>query len=93
MWCIIWILFPAPRERERERERGSSGWSFRARSSSHFGQHITNDSPSLVLGHIRELGPGEGVVEIVLHLVVLWQTEQVAVLHVQQVLRLHRVCV
>ena len=58
------------------------------RSSLHLGEDIANDLASIVLGHVRELRPGEGVVEVVLHLVVLRQTQQVAVLHVQQVFRL-----
>lgn len=34
------------------------------------------------------LWPGQPVVEIVFHLVVFWQTQQVAVLHVHKILRL-----
>lgn len=34
------------------------------------------------------LRPGQPVVEIVFHLVVFWQTQQVAVLHVHKILRL-----
>ena len=57
---------------------------------SHFGQHVAHHSAAVVLGNVGELGPGEGVVEVVLHLIVLWKTQQIAVLHVQQVLRLGR---
>lgn len=54
----------------------------------HLGKDVANDAPLVVLGNIGELGPGKGMVEIVLHLIVLRKTEEVAVLHVQQVLRL-----
>ena len=52
---------------------------------SHLGKYVSHDLSRLVLGAVRELGPGQRVVEVVLHLVVLRQAEEVAVLHVQQV--------
>lgn len=55
----------------------------------HFGQDVPHSLPVLIFSDVRELGPGEAVVEVVFHLVVLWQAEEVAVLHVQQVLRPH----
>ena len=54
----------------------------------HLGQHVADDPAPLVLCNVGELGPREGVVEVVLHLVVLRQAQQVAVLHVEQVFRL-----
>lgn len=56
----------------------------------HLGEDVAHNSSSLVLSDVRQLGPREGVVEVVFHLVILRQTQQVAVLHVQQVLRLHK---
>ena len=56
----------------------------------HLGEDVAHNSSSLVLSDVRQLWPRERVVEVVFHLVVLWQTQQVAVLHVQQVLRLHK---
>jgi len=44
-------------------------------TSSHFGQDVTDNSSLLILCHVGQLRPGEGVVEIVLHLVVLGQTQ------------------
>jgi len=35
---------------------------------------------------VTDLWPGQAVVEVVLHLIVLWKTQQVAVLHVHQIL-------
>lgn len=39
---------------------------------------------------VTDLRPGQSVIEIVFHLVVFWETEQVTVLHVHEVLRLQR---
>lgn len=49
---------------------------------------IPNDIPLLVFGHVAQLRPGKAVIEEVFHLVVFWQAEEVAVLHVHQVIRL-----
>lgn len=54
----------------------------------HFGQDISNNLSVVIFSHIGELGPGQCMVEIILHLIVLWQTEQIAILHVEQILRL-----
>ena len=87
VWCIIWVLLPTTHTHtphvsqshtQRERERGS-----------HLGQHISHHSPTLILRHVRQLRPREGVVEVVFHLIVLGETEQVTVLHVQQILGLN----
>lgn len=40
-----------------------------------------------ILSHIAQLRPGQSMVEIVLHLVVLWEAQQIAVLHVHQITR------
>ncbi len=37
-------------------------------------------------GSVSDLWPGQAVVEVVLHLIVLWKTQQVTVLHVHQIL-------
>ena len=49
-------------------------------------KNLPNDVASLVLGNVAELRPRKGVVKVVLHEIVLWQTQQVAVLHVHQVI-------
>lgn len=51
----------------------------------HLGQDVADDAAAVVLGDIEELRPREDVVEVVLHLVVLRQAQQVAGLHRQQV--------
>jgi len=48
----------------------------------HFGQDVPHNLPVLILCDVRELGPGKAVVEVVFHLVVLRQAQQIAVLHV-----------
>ena len=60
------------------------------KGSLHLGKHISHDTSLLVLSNIGELRPGQGMIKVVLHLVVLRQAEQVTMLHVQQVLRLGR---
>ena len=52
----------------------------------HLGEDVADDAAVVVLGDVEELRPREDVVEVVLHLVVLWQAEQVARLHRQQVI-------
>lgn len=51
----------------------------------HLGQHVANDATIVVLCHVEKLWPREDVVEVVLHLVVLREAEQIAGLHGQQV--------
>ena len=51
----------------------------------HLGQDVANNLAILINGNIGDLGPGERVVQVVLELVVLRQTEQIAVLNIQQV--------
>ena len=52
----------------------------------HFCQHIAHDLPRVVFGHVQQLGPRKYVIHVVLELVVLGEAEQVAVLHLQQVI-------
>lgn len=54
----------------------------------HFGQDVSHNSSTIVLCYVRELRPGQSVVKIVLHLVVLRQAQQIAVLHVEEILGL-----
>lgn len=49
---------------------------------------LPDDFPFLVFGDVAELGPRQAVVKVVFHLVVFGQAQQVAVLHVHQVVRL-----
>jgi len=51
----------------------------------HLSQDVANNLAILINGNIGDLGPGERVVQVVLELVVLRQTEQIAVLNIQQV--------
>lgn len=51
----------------------------------HLGEHVTDDLTVVVLGDVEKLRPREYVVQIVLHLVVLRQTEQITRLHRQKV--------
>lgn len=57
-------------------------------STSHFGKDISDNLSTVIFSHIGELGPGQGVVEVVFHLVVLGQAEEVTVLHVEEILGL-----
>lgn len=52
----------------------------------HLGEDVADDAAVVVFGDVEELGPGEDVIEVVLHLVVLREAEQVARLHRQKVL-------
>jgi hypothetical protein len=52
----------------------------------HLGQNISHDLASVVLCHEQKLRPREEMVQVVLHLVVLWEAHQIARLHSQQVL-------
>ena len=54
----------------------------------HFSKNISHDASTLILSHIGELGPAQCMVEIVLHLIILRQAEQVTVLHIEQIFRL-----
>lgn len=51
----------------------------------HLGEDVANDAAVVVLGDVEKLRPGEDVVEIVLHLVILRKTKQITCLHSQQV--------
>jgi hypothetical protein len=42
----------------------------------------------VVLGDVQTLSPGDIVVDVVLQLVVLWQTPQIGVLHLNKVISL-----
>jgi len=52
----------------------------------HLGEDVADDATVVVFGDVEKLRPGEDVVEVVLHLVVLREAEQVASLHRQKVL-------
>jgi len=52
----------------------------------HLGEDVADDATVVVFGDVEELRPGEDVVEVVLHLVVLREAEEVARLHRQKVL-------
>ncbi len=54
----------------------------------HLGQDVADNVAGAVLGDVAELRPREAVVHVVLHLVVLRQAEQIAMLHVHQILGL-----
>ena len=56
--------------------------------SLHFGEYVADYFAGLVLGHERELRPRQTVIHVVLHLVVLGQTQEVTVLHVHQIVGL-----
>lgn len=60
------------------------------KGSLHLGKHISYDTFLFVLSNIGELRPGQRMIEVVLHLVVFRQAEEITVLHVQQVFRLGR---
>ena len=51
----------------------------------HLGEDIADDAAVVVLGNVEKLRPGEDVVEVVLHLVVLGKTHEIAGLHRQQI--------
>lgn len=51
----------------------------------HLGEDVADDLGVVVLGNEEELRPREDVVEVVLHLVVLGEAEEVAGLHRQEV--------
>ena len=51
----------------------------------HLRQHVADDLLLGVLGDVEQLRPREAVVEVVLHLVVLGQAREVAVLHLEEV--------
>lgn len=53
----------------------------------HLGQHVS-DNLSLVLRNHQQMRPGEDVVQVISHRVVFGQVEEVAVLHLHQVLHL-----
>lgn len=50
----------------------------------HLGQVIAHNLAILILSNVGELGPREAMIEVVLHLGVLGQAEQVAVPHGHQ---------
>uniref|UniRef100_A0A7S3VPW9 F-box domain-containing protein n=1 Tax=Dunaliella tertiolecta TaxID=3047 RepID=A0A7S3VPW9_DUNTE len=52
----------------------------------HLGKYIANNAPIIVLCHMQELWPRQYVVQVVLHLVIFWQAEKVAALHLKQVI-------
>ena len=52
----------------------------------HLGEDVADDAAVVVFGDVEELRPGEDVIEVVLHLVVLREAEEVARLHRQKVL-------
>lgn len=54
----------------------------------HFGKHVSDDLAIVVLRHVEQLRPGEQVVHVVLHAVVLWQAMQIRILHRDEVLEL-----
>lgn len=51
----------------------------------HFGQNIADDFSVVILGDVEELRPRQNMVEIVLHLIILREAEQIACLHRQQI--------
>lgn len=51
----------------------------------HLREDVADDAAAVVLGDVEELGPGEDVVEVVFHLVVLREAEEVAGLHREDV--------
>jgi len=52
----------------------------------HLGQDIAHNAALVVLGHVTELRPGKSMIEVVLHLVVLGQAQQIAVLLLKTIL-------
>jgi hypothetical protein len=57
----------------------------RVRGRIYLGEDVADDAALAVLGDVRQLGPRERVVQIVLHVVVLRKAVQVAVLYVEQI--------
>ena len=53
----------------------------------HLGEDVADDLLLTVLGDVEQLRPREAVVKVVLHLVVLGEAHQVAVLHLPDVLQ------
>lgn len=51
----------------------------------HLGQDIADNLAVVILGDVQELRPWEDVVEVVLHLIILRQAEEIASLHRQQI--------
>lgn len=51
----------------------------------HFSQNIADDPAVVIFGDVKKLRPGKNVVEVVLHLVILWEAKEVAGLHGQKV--------
>lgn len=52
----------------------------------HLGQDVAHDLAAVILGNKEELWPRQDMIQIVLHLVILREAEQVARLHRQQIL-------
>lgn len=52
----------------------------------HLGQNVADNLAVVVLGDVEELRPRENVVEVVLHLIILGQAEEIARLHRQQII-------
>ena len=51
----------------------------------HLSEHVSDDAAVVIFGDVEELWPREDVVEVVLHLVVLWEAEEIAGLHCKEV--------
>lgn len=52
----------------------------------HFSEDVTHNLPFLALRDVRELGPRKALIGVVFYLVMLWNAEEVAVLHDLQVI-------
>lgn len=74
---------------------GSSRWwcsyfliirKMRTKGIGDFHKHLPNNLPQFILSYIRELWPGKAMIKVVLHLIVFWKAQQIAVLHVHQIL-------
>ena len=50
-----------------------------------FGQHVPYDVSSMILSHIKKMLPRHIMIEVVSILVVLWETPNIAVLHLLDV--------
>ncbi len=70
--------------------RRESGIASAERGAIHLGENVSDDRVVVVLRDVRQLRPAQYVVEVVLVRVVLRQTEQVAVLDVQQIVHLQQ---
>ena len=51
-------------------------------------KNIPDDFSFLIFSYITELRPRKTVIEVVFHLIILRQAQQVAVLHIHQIIRL-----